>query len=116
MAKIPAKATKLDIIIEQGASFSTSLTWTDTEGVPVDLTSYTALIEGKDASGTVIITWTEGDAITLGGTLGTIDIDLTKVETAAYTFDTLSYCLLVTDVALFGTRLLKGSLVLDSEC
>ena len=116
MAKIPAKASKLDIVIEQSASFSTTLTWLDSEGVPVDLTSYSALLEGKDASGAIILTWTENDVITLGGSLGTIAMDVDDSVTAAYTFDELTYCLVLTDTLSFATRLLKGSIVLDAEC
>lgn len=116
MAKIPAKASKLDIVIEQGASFSTTLTWLDSEGVPVDLTGYSALLEGKDSSGAVVVTWTDTDVITLGGVLGTIAIDVDDSVTATYAFDELTYCLVLTDTLSFATRLLKGSIILDAEC
>ena len=116
MAKIPAKAAQLDIVIEQAAGLDFTLTWLDEEGSPVPLTSYTALLEAKDATGTVILSWTDGNEITLGGTAGTIRVEVDDSITAAYTFDELTHCLKLTSPTSFVTRLIKGSLTLDAEC
>lgn len=42
MSKIPERAGILDIVLEEGTDFSTTLTWVDEAGDPVDITGYTA--------------------------------------------------------------------------
>jgi len=111
-----AKATILNIVVEQGANFLLALTWFDTDGKPTDLTSYTASLIGKDAAGATVLTWTEASEITLGGTAGTITIAIDDSVTTAYTFDELTYCLNLTSPASFTTRVRKGTITLDTEC
>lgn len=113
---IKAKAAKLNIVIEQNASFATTLFWTDKDGTPIDLTGYSALLEAKDAAGVVVLSWSSGAEITLGTTDGSIAIAIDDSVTATYTFDTLTYCLKMIDPLSFGTRLLKGTITLDAEC
>lgn len=116
MAKIKAKASQLDMVIEQNASFSVLLTWLDSAGVPINVTGYSATLTAKDATGTIILTWTEALEITLGGTAGTISIDIDDSITNTYTFDELTYCLVLVDTVSFATRLLKGTMFLDATC
>lgn len=76
-----------DIIIEQGATFTLPLTW-NTNGVPVNLTGYTARMmcrESFDSETPFLTLTTENGGIALGGALGTIDILATAAQTAALT-------------------------------
>ena len=60
------------LTIEQGATLDRTLTWTDGDGVLVDLTGYTAraqVRDGKDATSAEVDLTTENGGITLGVTL-----------------------------------------------
>lgn len=72
---MPAK--KLDITIEQGATFVMNLTWTSPAGTPVNLTGYTAKMQArwKPSDASALVTFSTADnTITLGGAAGTIAI------------------------------------------
>jgi hypothetical protein len=72
---MPAK--KLDITLEQGATFVMSVTWTDPAGVPVDLTAYTAKMQARwrYSDPTTLASFsTEDGTIALGGEAGTIEV------------------------------------------
>ena len=109
-------AAEYDFSIEQGATFSKVVTWYDSSGSLVDLTSYTAALKAKvnkdDAN--AVIDSTSNLTITLGGAAGTITFAMTASQTAALTFRTAYYDL---ELTLSGTvtRLLKGLITLDKE-
>lgn len=70
------------------SEFGVSMTWyvtTVAAGTKKDLTNYTAAmdIRRKPSDSTALAALTSGSGITLGGTAGTINIELTDVETAA---------------------------------
>ncbi len=108
-------AGKLDIVIEEGADFSMTLTWLDNAGAAVDITGYTARMKVKEAvGGTLIQSLTDGSGITLGGTAGTVVIAMTAVQTAGYDFDWGVYDLeLVTGGVV--TRLVEGAVKFTRE-
>lgn len=103
--------------IEQGATFSHTLTWKDSSGDAIDLTGYTARmkVRGDTDTGTEIIEMTtENGGITLGGVAGTVALLMTAVETAAMDFTTGVYDLeLVSGVLV--TRLLQGKIKFDAN-
>lgn len=72
---MPAK--KLDITIEQGATFVMNLTWKNPAGSPVNLTGYTAKMQARlkysDTAALVTFSTTDG-TITLGGAAGTVAV------------------------------------------
>ena len=71
-------ATKANLIVDQGATFSTSITLTDDEDNPVDLTNYTGAAQIRKhytSSGYTPFT------VTLGGTTGSITLALTANAT-----------------------------------
>ena len=79
----PAKEA---ISVFKGSTFSETLTWQteDDAGVRtnVNLTGYTArLIVRKDYASAPVIDLANGSGITLGGTAGTIDINITAAQT-----------------------------------
>ena len=70
-------------VIKQGSIFHEQYTWRDANGDVYDLSDYAVKCEiRKTKTGSVITTPT----VTLGGSLGTISIDLTSIQTRAITF------------------------------
>ena len=73
-----------------GATFTGSVTLNDSNGVPVDLTGYTALMhvrrEKTDATPVLTLTTADG-TITLGGAAGTITLLVSAAVTAAVEVD-----------------------------
>ena len=103
-------AVNYNLVIEQGARFYRLIYWLDEDGNGVDLSSYTAKMQGrqtKSASGT-LFEWTSaaGD-ITLGSD-GSIVIDVDDSDTATLDFDYGLYDLVLTDGSSNVTRLLEG--------
>jgi len=79
-------ATRLDIIIEQGADFRLAMIWkSGTPAVPVDLSGYTARMQIRvtHASKTPLVSFaTGGGGITLNADPGLIDARLAAAATA----------------------------------
>lgn len=77
-------AGQVDITIEQGADLDLVITWTDSEGEPIDLTGATARMQVRrthaDAAKLLDIPAAEG-SITLGGVAGTITINVPAADT-----------------------------------
>ncbi len=70
--------------IEQGVTFTLSLTYTDPSDAAIDLTGYSAqmMLKETHSARKPLITATTGNGkITLGGTEGTVDVVLSAVET-----------------------------------
>jgi|TARA_R110000744_G_scaffold89179_4_gene173514 hypothetical protein len=76
-------AVKANIVLEQGASFSTDIDITDAAGARVDLTNYTANSQLRKhfSSTNATATFT----CTTGGTNGTVTMVLNYANTAAIT-------------------------------
>lgn len=74
----------LDMSCYQGANFDYTLTW-QAGGSAVNLTGYSARMQVRDSydAGTAIVSLTSGTGITLGGTAGTIILELSATATAA---------------------------------
>lgn len=67
----------VDLVVPQGATFTTTFTW-KVNGTPVDLTGYTAAAKIRDTfGGTVLATFT----VTLGTTDGRITCSLSATTT-----------------------------------
>ena len=80
-------ATTYDIVIEQGSAFTLSLRYKTAAGALVDLSGYTARMQVRESfdSATPLLAFTSspGGGITLGGSLGTIDVEASDEATAA---------------------------------
>ena len=74
----------LDMSCYQGANFDYTLTW-QAGGSAVNLSGYSARMQVRDSydAGTAIVSLTSGTGITLGGTAGTIILELSATATAA---------------------------------
>lgn len=114
-------AVTKDLVIEQGITFNKIFVYADYETkVPIDLTDYKAYFKARKRYGSEEVTInlsSEGadPAITLGGSLGTIEILLDKETTAAYDFNSLYYNLEIENISGTNTRLLEGSIELSKR-
>jgi hypothetical protein len=109
---------RLDMSCYQGASFDYTLTWLSA-GAPVNLTGYTGRMQVRDGydAGSAIVSLTSGTGITLGGTAGTILVELTATQTAA--IDATPSGQYVYDLELVSgatvTRLVEGTFIVSPE-
>lgn len=105
-----------DFTIYQGATFSRVITWKDESETLVNLTGYTARMQIRQRIGgdTLIALTTENSRIALGGTAGTITLNVSATDTAALTMDGV-YDLELVSAAGVVTRLLQGSVTLSKE-
>lgn len=105
-----------DMVWKQGSTFSRSITWYDEDNVAIDLTGHTARMSLKrkysDTDAALSLT-TENGRITLGGTIGTIDLLVAATETAdldgAYVYD-----LEIINGAVVD-RILQGTITVNDE-
>jgi tRNA threonylcarbamoyladenosine modification (KEOPS) complex Pcc1 subunit len=103
-------ATTYDILIEQGATYSQSITYKD-NGVAVNLTGYTARMQVRatlESASTLVELTTANSRIALGGTAGTISLTISATDTAALTAGRGVYDLELVSGSGIVTRLLQG--------
>ena len=106
---------KYNITAYQGATYDLSLTWS-IGGTAVNLTNYTAAMQVRENydSDTAILSLTNGSGITLGGTAGTIGINIGyetmgSVVAGQYVYD------LELNSGSEVTRLVQGMFTVESE-
>lgn len=107
-----------NITIEQGATFTLSLVWRDSDNALIDLTGYTARMQVRKThrSDTVLLNFTTANgAITLGGAAGTIEVEGLATLTDDVDARTGVYDLELEDSTGFVTRLIEGSVVIKPE-
>ena len=106
-----------NILADQGATFTRTITWTNTAGSPVNLTGYTARMSLRvtytDSTVALSLT-TENGRITLGGVAGTITLNVDATTMAALSAKSYVYDLELVNGANV-TRLLQGSFVNSPE-
>lgn len=102
-----------DFTIEQGSTFSRTITWKDQSGSPVDITGFTAQMKIKGILSDVI-TLTHENGLTLGGSAGTIKVEIAATMSSSFDFTKAKYDLELYNGA-YTKRLLKGSVLLDKE-
>lgn len=110
-------AAKLNLVIEQGATFAKTLTYQDSAGDAIDLTSYVGRmqIREKVTDAATVVDLTEGNGgIVMGGVAGTIDLLITAAATAAFTWTKGVYDV---EIELSGvvTRLVEGGVTVNPE-
>lgn len=72
--------------MEQGSTFTRSITYKDSNDTAIDLSGYTARMQLRkniDDSTTLIELTTSNGRITLGGVAGTVTISISAADTAA---------------------------------
>lgn len=115
-------ATRQDFDMDQGAQWEQNLLWTDENDVPTDLTGYTARMQvrrQKRSSSFLIELTTSNGRITLGGTAGTIQLEVDAVATAALPGRNIKqrwfYDLEMVPAGGEVRRLIEGRIVFSSE-
>lgn len=103
MVAAPAEIKEGFWVIKKGASWSTVLTYYNSDDTLVNLAGKTARMVFKPSFGsdTEILELTSSSGITLGGAAGTITLALTTTQTALFKCKT----------AVFDLQLITGSVV-----
>jgi len=101
-----------NLYIDAASNFSTTVTVTDTAGLPLDLTGYTALSQvRKSYPSSLIATITSvfvADRTTGNITLSLTDIQTKTLETGRYVYD-----LVITDSGGTKTRVIEGQVIVN---
>lgn len=98
-------ATKANLYIDQGATFSTTVTLTDSNGDPINLTGYTGAAQmRKSYTSSTSYAFT----VTLGGVYGTITLGLTASATANISGGRYLYDVELTDTSNIVSRVFEG--------
>ena len=106
-----------DFIIEQGSTFTRTITWKDANGNLIDLSSYTArmhLRRSADEPKTVIGLTTENGRISLGGSDGTVSLLISATDTEALDAITGVYDLEMVNGAVV-TKIIAGAFTVRKE-
>jgi len=112
-----ARAARLDLTIEQGATFTYNLTWRDGTGAVKALGSgWTARLQIREtiSSSTTLASLTNTAGITLANTSPNVVISISATDTAALSFTNAVYDL---ELVNSGTvyRILEGKVTLSKE-
>jgi len=105
-------ATKANIIIDQGTTFSTIINLTDDNGDPINLTGYTGDAEMRKH---YTSSNSQSFSINLGGTSGTVTLSLTATQTANLTPGRYVYDVEVTSGANVVSRIVEGIVTVTPE-
>lgn len=112
-------AGKLDLLIEQGATFKHALVVKQgTSATPADLTGFTARMQIRtdvDAASPIIELTTENGRITITPLDGRIDLLIDADDTAAMSFDGGVHDLELVSAGGEVTRLVQGKVKLSRE-
>jgi hypothetical protein len=106
-----------NIQADQGSTLLRTLTWTDANGTPINLTNYTARMQvRKNLSDAVAVLSlsTQNGGIVLGGALGTIDLIVSDTQMALIEQGSYLYDLeMLTNNTV--TRIVQGSFIVSGE-
>jgi hypothetical protein len=101
-----------NLFIDASSNFSTTVTVTDTAGVALDLTGYTALAQiRKSYSSSLIETITSSFAV--DRTTGNITLSLTDTQTKTLEVGRYLYDLVITDTGSTKTRVIEGQVIVN---
>lgn len=108
-----------NIIADQGATLSRTVTWKDSAKRAINITGYTARMhvrEAVESSSTILELTTENSRITLGGAAGTITLTVSAATMAGLTAGKYVYDLeLVAPVSGVVSRIIQGNFVIRPE-
>lgn len=107
---------KYNFICPQGATFSKQLTW-EIDATPIDLTTYSARMQVREkhtSTSTILSLSSDDGDITLGGTDGTILIEVDATTTAGLVAKCYVYDLELVSSSTV-TRLLEGQFMVTPE-
>lgn len=109
-------AGRLDLIIEQGATFRRVFKWQQSNGDPVDLTGTTAKMQSwDDDHRTKLIDFNTQGSVTVDGDAGEVTVELLDDKTSLLTFAIARYDLKLTSPNTDKTRLIQGRIRLSRQ-
>lgn len=97
-------AQKVNIVIDQGATFNTSYTFTDENDDPIDFSAYTGAAQMRK-------TYTSSTSYAFSvslGTVGNITLSMNAATTSSIAAGRYMYDLEVTDISGVTSRLVEG--------
>jgi len=108
-----------NIIADQGATFSRSVTWRDSARTAINVTGYTARMHVRTtltASETVLVLTTQNGRISLGGATGQVTLTVSAADMANVAADKYVYDLeLIAPTTGVVNRLIQGNFVVRGE-
>lgn len=113
-----AATPKVNLIINQGATFRYKFIWKDAKKRLIDVTGFTARMQIRPTidSLTVLATLdTESSGISLGATAGTVSLYLSSATTTAYTWTSGVYDLELISSSGEIFRLVGGTITVSPE-
>lgn len=110
-------ATRYDLEIDAGATYTDQVEFRDSAGALVNLTGYTAAMKIRPTaeSSTVSLSLTHSAGIALGGAAGTVTITITPAQTTALDSGNFVYDLKVTSAGGVATRLVEGTVTVSPD-
>lgn len=106
-----------NMIVDQGSTFTRSITYNDSAGNPINLTGYTAKMQVRETidSATVVLELsTTNGRIALGGVAGTISLTVPAAN-MNFASGQYAYDLELTSAGGVVTRIIMGSFVCRGE-
>lgn len=105
-------ATKVNIVIDQGTDFSTSISLTDSSGAQLDVSGLTAASQIRKS-----YTSSNATAFTteLSNTAGTLTLSLNNATTSTLSSGRYVYDVELTDQSSVVTRILEGIVTVTPE-
>jgi len=113
-----SEASRYDINIHQGETWSMTLTVRDNNDNPKNLTNYTGKMQIRSKPGGTLLkelSTDVGGGMTISGAFGEILLEMTDTETAALMFKTAQYDLFLYSDSNTSTPLLKGEVKLTQR-
>lgn len=112
-------AVKVNLVIEQGATFRKTWTLKDADGNPVDLTGYTARSQARPAVDSATTLWdltsSPAAGMTVDGPGGSVTMEHTDEETAAFAWSRGVYDVEIESPTGDVARLSEGSVRVKPE-
>lgn len=105
-------ATKANITIDQGTTFSTTITLADEDSVLIDLTGYTANSQIRKHYSS---SNSQSFSVTLGGVQGTVALSLTSTQTSNLTAGRYVYDVELTSSSNVVSRIVEGIVTVTPE-
>ena len=108
-------AANYDILIEQGATYRQKIVWKDSDGVAINLSTYSGRMQVRQLNTeAVLLNLTEGSGITLGAD-GSIEIFASATQTSALPIALAKHDLELEDSTGIVTRLMQGDVTISAE-
>jgi hypothetical protein len=111
---MPIAALDSPLIVDQGADFIYTVTY-ESGGLPVNLTGYTATWQWSGENSFTPANLTPGSGLTLNAN-GTINVLVPGEVTATWTFEGISFWLMLTDTNGGVQVLLSGKVTVNELC